>query len=63
MRFQRWLYTVPLRLRSLLRRGRVEQELDEELRYHVDRLADEYVAQGLPPGEARAAALRATGRD
>lgn len=32
MRFERWLYTLPLRLRSLFRRSVVEQELDEELR-------------------------------
>ena len=38
MRLERWLYTLPLRLRSVFRRGRVEQELDEELRYHVERV-------------------------
>jgi hypothetical protein len=31
MRRLHWLYTVPLRLRSLFRRWQVEQELDEEL--------------------------------
>ena len=55
----RWLYTVPLRLRSLFRRDRVEDELDEELRFHVDRLTDEQIAKGRTPAEARAAALRA----
>jgi PadR family transcriptional regulator, regulatory protein PadR len=34
MRLKHWFYTVPLRLRSLFRRAQVEQELDEELRYH-----------------------------
>ncbi len=61
MRFQRWVYTVPLRLRSLLRRDRVERELDEELRYHVDRLTDEYVAKSMSQADARTAALRAMG--
>lgn len=37
MRLERWIYTIPLRLRSLFRRDRVEQELDEELRYHLER--------------------------
>ena len=37
MRFERWVYTVPLRLRSLFRRNRVEQELDDELQFHVER--------------------------
>jgi len=59
MRIERWRYAVPLRLRSLLRRGRVEGELDEELRYHVDRLVEANVAKGLAPEEARLAALRA----
>lgn len=34
MRLEHWLYTIPLRLRSLFRRNRVEQELNEELQYH-----------------------------
>jgi predicted permease len=59
MRPARWLYTVPLRLRSLFRGERVDRELDEELRYHVDRLTEEHIAKGVPPAEARLAALRA----
>src|SRR5262245_44336154 len=50
-----------LRLRSLLRRGSVERELDDELRYHLDRLTDEHLAAGMPPREARYAALRDMG--
>lgn len=61
MRLERWLYTVPLRLRSLFRRRRVEQELDEELEYHLERKAEEYIAQGLTAGQARQAALRSMG--
>jgi macrolide transport system ATP-binding/permease protein len=37
MRAEHWLYTIPLRLRSLLRRSQVERELDEELNYHIER--------------------------
>ena len=37
MRWQHWIYTVPLRLRSLLRRDDVERELEEEMRYHLER--------------------------
>ncbi|HLK62869.1 MAG TPA: ABC transporter permease [Bryobacteraceae bacterium] len=36
MRVEHWVYTIPLRLRSLFRRSRVEQELDEELRFHLE---------------------------
>jgi predicted permease len=61
MRLERWIYTVPLRLRSLLRRRRVEQELDEELRYHLERQIEENIARGLSSEEARYAALRAMG--
>jgi len=39
----------------------VEQELDEELQYHFERLVVEGVAKGLSPEEARYAALRAMG--
>src|ERR1043165_4878931 len=58
MRIEHWIYALPLRLRSLLRRNRVEQDLDEELEYHLERKIDEYLAQGLPPAQARQAALR-----
>ena len=59
MRWQRWLYTFPLRLRSLFRRDQVEQELDEELRYHLERKTNEFIAAGLLPADARHAARRA----
>src|SRR5215475_16082213 len=61
MRLKHWLYTAPLRLRSLFRRRQVEQELDEELRYHLERQIEEHVAKGLTEEEARYAALRAMG--
>jgi predicted permease len=37
----------------------MEQELDEELRYHLERLIDEEIAAGRTPEEARYLALRA----
>ena len=61
MRFEHWFYAVPLRLRSLFRRGRVEQELDEEFQYHLERQIQEQIAKGMTPDEARYAALRALG--
>jgi putative ABC transport system permease protein len=57
----RWIYKLPLRLRSLLRKGRVEQELSDELRYHLAKLTEAKVAEGMPPEEARYAALRELG--
>jgi len=59
MRIEHWVYEIPLRLRSLFRRSRVEQELDEELQFHLDRKTEEYLAQGLTPAQARKAAVRA----
>src|SRR5262245_23917777 len=55
----RWAYVIPLRLRSLLRRGRVEQELGDELRFHLEHLIETHVARGMSPDEARYAATRA----
>ena len=57
----RWYYTLPVRLRSLFRRDSVEQELDDELQFHLDRHAEMQIAKGLPPEEARREALRAIG--
>jgi predicted permease len=49
------------RLRALLRRGELDRELDEELRYHLEREAELHAAAGLGPEEARLAALRGFG--
>src|SRR5262245_2258319 len=61
MRFQHWLFTAPLKLKSIFRRERVEQELEEEFQFHLDHRIEEFVQQGLSPAEARIAALRAMG--
>src|SRR5437773_11006380 len=57
----RWFYKLPLRFRSLFRKGRVEQELTDELRFHLGKLTEEYVAKGMTPEEARYVALRELG--
>jgi putative ABC transport system permease protein len=57
----RWTRTLRLRLRSLLSRGRVDAELDEELQYHLERLVEEGIAAGLTRRDARAAAVREMG--
>ena len=59
MRPQHWLYTIPLRLRSLFRHRQVEQELNEELQFHLEHKIEEGIANGLPPTKARYAAMRA----
>jgi putative ABC transport system permease protein len=57
----RWATRVRLRLRSLFQRSRVEEEIDEELRYHLERQIDELVKSGCDPSAARYAALRDIG--
>lgn len=57
----RWTTTFRLRLRSLFRSGRVEQELGEELQYHLAHLVDDYVAAGMSVADARDAARREMG--
>ncbi len=61
MRMEHWWFTARLRLRSILRRGRVERELDEELQFHLEHKIEEGIAAGLAPDEARYRAMRAMG--
>ncbi len=52
MRPEHWLFTISLRLRSLFRWAQTDQELDDELRDHLERKTEEYVAQGMTQREA-----------
>jgi hypothetical protein len=64
MRVEKWLYT--LRLRSLFHRQHVDQELDEELRYHVERNTEEYIAKGMScaaPTECRSTPIGGSSTD
>ncbi|HEY1239906.1 MAG TPA: ABC transporter permease [Bryobacteraceae bacterium] len=45
----------------MLRRTKVEQELDEELQYHLQRQIEEGLEKGLSPEDSRRDALRAMG--
>ncbi len=57
MRFERWLYSIPLRIRSLLRRNAVERELDDELQYHLEQKTQQYAAAGMNAHSATLTAL------
>jgi predicted permease len=61
MQPERWMYKLPLRIRSFFDRQKVDQELDEELRDHVELKTQQYIAQGQAPQEARRAARLAMG--
>jgi predicted permease len=53
MRPEHWLFTIPLRLRSLFCWAQLNQELDDELRDHLERRIEEYIARGMAPEQAR----------
>src|SRR4030095_9830288 len=57
----RALRSLSLRIRALVSSSRVESELDEEMRYHLDRQIDVFRAQGMSRAEARFRALREFG--
>ena len=48
-------------LRALFRRSQVERELDEELRYHIERQTEQNIRLGMNPEEARSAAIKTFG--
>jgi len=53
-----WLKTAG---RAFFFRRKVEAELDDEMRFHLEKAQEELVARGIPPGEARLQALREFG--
>jgi putative ABC transport system permease protein len=52
---------ISARLRGLLRREAVLGDIDEEMRLHLQMVTEENVGRGMPPEEARRAALRSFG--
>jgi predicted permease len=57
----RWWHVARMRLRSLFRSARVEDELAEEVRAHIEARRQQLKANGLGDAEAHAAAIRAFG--
>ncbi len=62
MHVERWRNIVWLRLRSLLRRGAVESEMDRELRFHLDREIEQNVSRGMTQKPGPGGRAAATGR-
>jgi len=48
-------------LRALFHKNRAEQDMDDELRFHLDQQIEQNIAQGMSADEARYAALRQFG--
>ncbi|HEX5110184.1 MAG TPA: ABC transporter permease [Vicinamibacterales bacterium] len=57
----RLLHIVRSRVRSILFRDRREDDLAEELRLHIEQQAEQWIAQGADPAEARQRAKREFG--
>jgi macrolide transport system ATP-binding/permease protein len=55
------LNKLRLRLRALFFKSKMEEELDEEVRFHLEREIEENIARGMSPEEARFAAVRSFG--
>jgi predicted permease len=56
-----WWTRAWLRVKALLNRGRLERDLEEEMQFHLEMLAEKNRAAGLAGKEARAAARRRFG--
>jgi len=52
----RWLDKIRLRVRSLFQKPAVDRELEEELRFHLERQIQGNIAAGMSPDEAFRAA-------
>src|SRR5215475_5556210 len=56
-----WLRVFMHRLRGLFLRRKLEQEINDEIRAHLEMLREDYQRQGMSADEAHAAALRKFG--
>src|SRR3712207_1948035 len=57
-----WLRFIRLRVKALLRKEQVEEELDAELRFHLMMRAKENMREGMTPESAMRDARRRVGR-
>jgi putative ABC transport system permease protein len=56
-----WATRVAARLRGLFEHKRLERELDEEVRFHLEMQIEDNLKAGMNPAEARYAAMRSFG--
>ncbi len=57
----RLLLKLKRRMRALFRKAELERELDDELRFHLEKEIEHNLARGMNPEEARLTALRSFG--
>jgi len=56
-----WLQSLKVRFRALFVRGRMDAEMDEELRFHIEMETKKNIRMGMDPVDARRRALVAFG--
>ncbi len=57
-----WLHRIRLRLRALSQKEKLDAQMDDEMRSHIEMQMRENIEAGMRPEEARYAALRQFGR-
>jgi predicted permease len=53
----KWVRSMMERVKALMGKGRMDAELDEELRFHLDQETEKNIRAGMDPGEARRQAM------
>ena len=56
-----WFRKLHLRSRALFRKDKLEAQMEDEIRSHIDMQTQEHIEAGMAPEEARYAALREFG--
>jgi predicted permease len=57
----RWWQKVQVRFRALFQKRKLDAQMDQEMRSHIEMQADENIRAGMPPTDAHYAALRQFG--
>ncbi|MCW5558260.1 MAG: hypothetical protein KIT22_10575, partial [Verrucomicrobiae bacterium] len=57
-----WLHQLRLRFRALSQKEKLDAQMDDEMRSHIEMQTQENMEAGMKPEEARYAALRQFGR-
>jgi predicted permease len=61
MTLERWRYVLRSRWHATFGRERIERDVEEEIRFHLQETERQHLERGATPAEARLAALRAFG--
>ena len=57
----KWIRNVNLRLRALFQKQKLDTQMDDEMRSHIEMQTQENIEAGMKPEEARYAAQRQFG--